>query len=229
MAGAMHERHVSSSEDFPVWEVDGRSFWNALAMQAEANLAMSNAILSQSQRMVSNECVAAMEPDRLEMWYVADSDAADVAKIAGQIVERTNSLSFEKKHVGDFCEKPDLVAAVPSARCGFGSKRGVSSVLEQPTASGVNAAAEAADGNPNFLTKGRGGKNVKFKAKRGGGVEIVVDADGTGKSAKAAEVATAASMPAQKWAGIEASDDGSDESTIQKNPEVGRQRGKWQR
>ena len=80
MAGAMHVRQESSSVEFPLWEVDGRSFWNALAKQAEANLmqaganlkqaeanhAMSNAILSQTQRTVSSECVAAMEPDRLE-------------------------------------------------------------------------------------------------------------------------------------------------------------------
>ena len=48
----MHERQESSSVELPLWEVDGRSFWNALAKQAEANLmqaeanrAMSNAIL----------------------------------------------------------------------------------------------------------------------------------------------------------------------------------------
>ena len=107
---------MSSSEELPVWEVDGRNFWNALAKQAEANLAMSKAILAQSQRMVSNECVAAMEPDRLESWYAADSDAANVAKIAGEIVERTNSLCFEKKHVGELGEKSDLVAAANSSQ-----------------------------------------------------------------------------------------------------------------
>ena len=49
MAGAMHERQESSSVEFPLWEVDGKSFWNALAKQAEANLMQAGANLKQAE------------------------------------------------------------------------------------------------------------------------------------------------------------------------------------
>ena len=55
-------------------------------------------------------------------------------------------------------------------------------MLEQPTTSAMNAVAEASDENPNPFAMGRGGKNLKFKAKSGGGFEVVVDSDGAGKS-----------------------------------------------
>ena len=166
MACAIHERQVSSSEEFPVWEVDGRSFWNALAKQAEANLAMSKAILSQSQRMVSNECVAALEPDRLESWYVADRDAANVAKFAGDIAEQTNSLSFVQQAVGlrqnelqsvdatrelgnagRISASPEKAEALHAgvAKPIVGTKRRVPSVLELLTAQGADALVAEGD------------------------------------------------------------------------------------
>ena len=160
---AMQERQESSMVDF-----DDRAIWETLLKQAEANLKLSNAILSQTQRMVSKEGIAAIEPGRLESWYVAESDAANVATIAGKIVEQASNLCLEVKHVGDCCEGPDLMAAMPSARCAFRMKREVPSMLEQPTTSAMNAAAKAGEENPNPFAVGRGGKNLKFTVKSWG-------------------------------------------------------------
>ena len=74
---------------------DERIIWEALLKQAEANRAIANAILSQTQRMVRKEDLATMEPDRLDAWYAAANDAADVATIAGMIVEKANNCSQE--------------------------------------------------------------------------------------------------------------------------------------
>ena len=75
---------------------DGRIIWETLLKQAEvnreqveANRAIANAILSQTQRMVRKEDLATMEPDRLDAWNAAANDAADAA-IAGMIVEQAN-------------------------------------------------------------------------------------------------------------------------------------------
>ena len=83
-------------------DLDDRVFWETLLKQAEANLkqaeancAISNTILSRTQRMVCKAGTAAIEPDRLESRYVAVSDAANVATTAGKIVEQTNSLCFQ--------------------------------------------------------------------------------------------------------------------------------------
>ena len=126
---------------------DDRMIWETFLKQAEANRAISNAILSQTQRMVSKDSIAAMEPDRLESWY----DAADVASIAGMIVEQASSLCQEEQHVGD-CHTAScaskvlthegIVGAASNAdgtarytseectKCALGTKRVVPSVLE---------------------------------------------------------------------------------------------------
>ena len=68
-----------------------RIIWETLLKQAEANRAIANAILSQTQRMVRKDDLATMESDRFDAWYAAANDAADVATIAGMIVEQANS------------------------------------------------------------------------------------------------------------------------------------------
>ena len=45
----------------------------------------------------------------------------------------------------------------------------------------VNASAEASDGNPNPYTEGGGAKSLDFKAKSGGGLEIIDVSEGAGK------------------------------------------------
>ena len=50
------ERQKSSYEDFPLWELDDRSIWEAFLKQAEANLKQAGANLKQAEanRAISN-------------------------------------------------------------------------------------------------------------------------------------------------------------------------------
>ena len=66
---------------------DGR-LWEALLKQAQANLETAHAIRLQVQRKLSKESAAAMDPDRLESWFVAECDAEAGAVIAEQIVDQ---------------------------------------------------------------------------------------------------------------------------------------------
>ena len=136
----------------------------------------------------------------------------------------------------------------PDARGGWAAQENQAAGSEEGGTEGVIVDTKPqhctdAAGNPNLFTEGRGGKNLKFKAKSGGGLEIVDDSDGTGNSerdghceqsiceqaqtegpgllgtevaAKPAEVVTAARVSAQRSADIEASDDGSEGSTTHK-------------
>ena len=129
-------------------DLDDREFWETLSKQAEANLkqaeancAISNTILSRTQRMVCNAGTAAIEPVRLESRYVAVSDAANVATTAGEIVEQANSLcvdstqAFENADGKDASPERAAVYAVV-AKPIVGTKRRVPSVLELLTAQG---------------------------------------------------------------------------------------------
>ena len=68
LKGATHQAQV-------VGRFDERAVWEALLKQAEANLAISNAILAHTQRVICAETTDDMEPDQLESWYCADGDA----------------------------------------------------------------------------------------------------------------------------------------------------------
>ena len=89
---------------------DDKTLWEALLRQAEANLRQAEANVRQgkanvrqaeanegtsstikllTQRMLCKEEAAALEPDRLDAWYVADGDAETVTSLAGQIVQQT--------------------------------------------------------------------------------------------------------------------------------------------
>ena len=140
---------------------DDRTIWDALLKQteanlkqAEANLATSSAIHFQTQRMVSKEGAADMEPDRLESWYFADSDAEAGASIAGQIVKQAEGLRQGEQQLGGTGTGPDqerqglqqdggiegvgrtLQAVSPSiASRAVGTKRRSPSVLELLTTS----------------------------------------------------------------------------------------------
>ena len=182
--------------EIPLWEVDGRSFWNALAKQAEANLmqaganlkqaeanrAMSNAILSQTQGTVSSECVAAMEPDRLESWYAANSDAVNVTTIAGKIVDRAAEHIVHQAE-GPWQDKPQSVDSTQ----GFGM------------AGGKGAAPEKAEASQAVVAK----PIVGTKRRVPSILELL--------TAQAADALVAEGD--KKGAGIEASGDGSEDST----------------
>jgi hypothetical protein len=143
---------------------EDRTIWDALLKQAEANLkqaeanlATSSAIHFQTQRMVSKEGAADMEPDRLESWYFADSDAEAGASIAGQIVKQAEGLQQGEQQLGGTGTGPDqemqglqqrgidgvgrtLQAVSPSiASRAVGTKRRSPSVLELLTTQGKRA------------------------------------------------------------------------------------------
>ena len=79
-----------------------KMIWDALLRQAEANLRQAEANLRQAtanegtssaiklltQRLLCRECVAAVEPDRVEAWYAADGDAEAIASLSGQIAQQ---------------------------------------------------------------------------------------------------------------------------------------------
>ena len=95
-------RHLVASLGHVDKRFDERAVWEVLLKQAGANLAISNAILAHTQRVICAETADDMEPDRLDAWYCADGDAKAVASIAGQIVK---------------------TASPPTANSGIGTKR----------------------------------------------------------------------------------------------------------
>ena len=143
---------------------DERIIWETLLKQAEANRAIANAILSQTQRMVREEDLATMEPDRLDAWYAAANDAADGATIAGMIAEQANSccpeVQLEPERFVEAASTADGTARYTSeegSRCALGTKRVVPSVLDllnasrmthEPVPKAISFAQDAAEASP---------------------------------------------------------------------------------
>ena len=86
---------------------------------------------------------------------------------------------------------PEAVKRVPSVLEMLGKDEGGRDTTAAGKATSANKAAEAIskqkDGTPTLHTECGEGKNLRFKAKRRGGLEIVSDLDGTGKESKCQE------------------------------------------
>ena len=94
-------------------EYGDRMLWGALLSQAKANLSQacaneefSRALHTRTQCMACRESVYELEPDRIESWYAADSDAEAGASIAEHLARQAEWIWQEVQGKADTSQYP---------------------------------------------------------------------------------------------------------------------------